>query len=156
MIQAGFFHCNEGDRVICLYCKIVCQQWTSNGDDPWDVHKTLSPKCPYVIAMLKRQQTASIHVVNEQNTRENTTGVINDDPSRCHEVVYTAACNTDYIEIPRRYATFATWVTENTPSVDDLVRAGFFYSGTKTIVTCFYCNGSLQNWGQNDNPMIEH
>ncbi|CAF4362209.1 unnamed protein product, partial [Adineta steineri] len=36
------------------------------------------------------------------------------------------------------------------------VRAGFFYTGTKTIVTCFYCNGSLQNWGPNDNPMIEH
>ncbi|CAF3690536.1 unnamed protein product [Adineta steineri] len=156
MIQAGFFHCNVGDRVICLYCKIVCQQWTSNGDDPWDVHKTLSPKCPYVIAMLKRQQTASIHIVNEQNTRENTAGVTTDDPFRCHEVVYTAACNTDYIEIPRRYATFATWLNENTPSVDDLVRAGFFYSGTKTIVTCFYCNGSLQNWGKNDNPMIEH
>ncbi|CAF1324363.1 unnamed protein product [Adineta steineri] len=156
MIQAGFFHCNVGDRVICLYCKIVCQQWTSNGDDPWHVHKTLSPKCPYVIAMLKGQQTASIHIVNEQNTRENTVGVTTDDPFRCHEVVYTAACNTDYIEIPRRYATFATWLNENTPSVDDLVRAGFFYSGTKTIVTCFYCNGSLQNWGKNDNPMIEH
>ncbi|CAF4186822.1 unnamed protein product [Adineta steineri] len=156
MIQAGFFHCNVGDRVICLYCKIVCQQWTSNGDDPWDVHKTLSPKCPYVIAMMKRQQTASIHIVNEQNTRENTSGVTNNDPFRCHEVVYTAACNTDYIEIPRRYATFATWLNENAPSVDDLVRAGFFYSGTETTVTCFYCNGSLQNWGKNDNPMIEH
>ncbi|CAF1261846.1 unnamed protein product [Adineta steineri] len=156
MIQAGFFHCNVGDRVICLYCNIVCQQWTSNGDDPWDVHKTLSPKCPYVIAMMKRQQTGSIHIVNEQNTRENTVGVTNDDPFRCHEVVYTAAYNTDYIEIPRRYASFATWLTENAPSVDDLVRAGFFYLGTETIVTCFYCNGSLQNWGKNDNPVIEH
>ncbi|CAF1161761.1 unnamed protein product [Adineta steineri] len=156
MIQAGFFHCNVGDRVICLYCNIVCQQWTPNGDDPWDVHKTLSPKCPYVIAMMKRQQTASIHIVNEQNTRENTVGVTTDDPFRCHEVVYTAAYNTDYIEIPRRYATFATWLNENTPSVDDLVRAGFFYLGTETTVTCFYCNGSLQNWGKNDNPVIEH
>jgi hypothetical protein len=36
------------------------------------------------------------------------------------------------------------------------VRAGFFFTGTKTVVTCFYCNGSLQNWGANDNPMIEH
>ena len=54
------------------------------------------------------------------------------------------------------HASFATWPNENLPSVDDLVRAGFFYTGTKTIVTCFYCNGSLQNWGPNDNPMIEH
>jgi hypothetical protein len=40
--------------------------------------------------------------------------------------------------------------------METLVRAGFFYIGIKTIVTCFYCNGSLQNWGPNDNPMIEH
>jgi hypothetical protein len=40
--------------------------------------------------------------------------------------------------------------------VDNLVRAGFFYTGTKTITTCFYCNGSLENWGANDNPTIEH
>ena len=32
----------------------------------------------------------------------------------------------------------------------------FIYTGNKTIVTCFYCNGSLQNWGANDNPTIEH
>ncbi|CAF1270611.1 unnamed protein product [Rotaria sordida] len=25
MIIAGFFHCNVGDRVICLYCNLICQ-----------------------------------------------------------------------------------------------------------------------------------
>ncbi|CAM4939505.1 unnamed protein product [Rotaria socialis] len=60
------------------------------------------------------------------------------------------------MEIPRRYASFATCPTENLPSVENLVKAGFFYTGSKNIVTCFYCNGSLQNWGVNDNPMIEH
>ncbi|CAF4734961.1 unnamed protein product, partial [Rotaria sp. Silwood1] len=24
------------------------------------------------------------------------------------------------------------------------------------IVTCFWCNGSLQNWRPNNNPLIEH
>ncbi|CAF1051300.1 unnamed protein product [Rotaria sp. Silwood1] len=60
------------------------------------------------------------------------------------------------MEIPKRYVSFATWPSEQLPAVDDLVRAGFFYTGKNTIVTCFYCNGSLQNWGSNDNPMIEH
>ncbi|CAF4385491.1 unnamed protein product, partial [Rotaria sordida] len=59
--------------------------------------------------------------------------------------------NPAYSEIPKRHASFATWPNEDLPSVDDLVRAGFFYTGTKTIVTCFYCNGSLQNWRPNDN-----
>jgi hypothetical protein len=148
MIEAGFFNCNVGDRVICIYCNIICQQWTPNSDDPCEIHKTLSPKCPYVIAMLIPSQTSSISIINEASASS--------DPFRCHSVVYTAACNTNYIEIPKRYASFATWPNENLPPVDDLVRAGFFFTGTKTIVTCFYCNGSLQNWGPNDNPMIEH
>ncbi|CAF3776200.1 unnamed protein product [Rotaria socialis] len=66
------------------------------------------------------------------------------------------SCNPAYSEIPKRHASYATWPIEDLPPVDDLVRAGFFYTGTKSIVTCFYCNGSLQNWGPNDNPMIEH
>jgi hypothetical protein len=156
MIEAGFFGCNVGDRVICLYCNIICQQWTPNTDDPWNVHKTLSPKCPYVISMTKRQETVSIRIVNEQSMRDNSTASTSNDQLRCDEIVYTAACHPAYIEIPKRHASFAEWPNENSPSVDDLVRAGFFFTGTKTIVTCFYCNGSLQNWGANDNPTIEH
>jgi hypothetical protein len=148
MIVAGFFNCNVGDRVICIYCNIICQQWTPNSDDPCEVHKTLSPKCPYVIAMLTTAPTSSISIINEASATV--------DPFRSQAIVHTAACNPNYSEVPKRYASFATWSNENLPPVDDLVKAGFFFTGTKTIVTCFYCNGSLQNWGVNDNPMIEH
>jgi hypothetical protein len=78
------------------------------------------------------------------------------EPLRSNEIVFTTACNPSYAKIPNRNASFAAWPQQNLPSVDGLARAGFFYTGTKTIVTCFYCNGSLQNWGPNDNPMIEH
>ena len=148
MIQASFFCCNVGDRVICIYCNLICQQWTSQTDDPCEVHKALSPKCPYVIAMLTMIHSSTISIINEPSG-----GV---DSISSQAIVHTAACNPNYIEIPKRSATFASWSNENLPSVDDLVRAGFFYTGTRTVVTCFYCNGSLQNWGANDNPMIEH
>jgi hypothetical protein len=148
MIEAGFFTCNVGDRVICIYCNIICQQWTPNSDDPCEIHKTLSPKCPYVIAMLTTAPTSSISIINEASATV--------DPFRSQAIVHTAACNPNYSEVPKRYASFAAWPNENLPPVDDLVKAGFFFTGTKTIVTCFYCNGSLQNWGANDNPMIEH
>lgn len=161
MIEAGFFNCNVGDRVICIYCNLICQQWTPHTDDPCEVHKTLSPKCIYVKARLVRPPASSIVIVNESATSAANNGnqspsTINLDPLRSHEIVFTAACNPAYTELPRRHASFATWPPEGLPPVDDLVRAGFFYTGSKTIVTCFYCNGSLQNWGPNDNPMIEH
>jgi hypothetical protein len=161
MMEAGFFNCNVGDRVICLYCNLICQQWTPHTDDPCEVHKTLSKACIYVKAKLIRPPASTIIIVN--GISQGTTAATNPsstasqrDSLRSHEIVYTAACNPDYIELPRRDASFALWPNENLPSVDDLVRAGFFYTGTKTIVTCFYCNGSLQNWGPSDNPMIEH
>ncbi|CAF3393989.1 unnamed protein product [Rotaria sp. Silwood1] len=157
MIQAGFFNCNVGDRVICIYCNLICQQWTPHTDDPCEVHKTLSPKCPFVVNMLIRREATPPSIINLSSVTNGTSavaGVV--DAFRSHEIVLAAACNSYYIEIPKRHQSFATWPNEPLPSVDDLVRAGFFYNGTGTIVTCFYCNGSLQNWGANDNPIIEH
>ena len=161
MIEAGFFNCNVGDRVICLYCNLICQQWTPHTDDPCEVHKTLSPNCLYVTSKLIRPDASSMIIVNENATTTSAAGAhspttSNLDPLRSHEIVHTAACNPAFTELPRRHASFTTWTPDNLPSVEDLVRAGFFYTGTKTIVTCFYCNGSLQNWSPNDNPMIEH
>jgi hypothetical protein len=160
MIEAGFFNCNVGDRVICIYCNLICQQWTPHTDDPCEVHKTISPNCIYVKAKLIRPSASSIMIVNESSTttvlNNHSPTSANHDPLRSNEIVFTAACNPAYAELPKRHASFATWLHDNLPPVDDLVRAGFYYTGTKTIVTCFYCNGSLQDCGPNDNPMIEH
>ncbi|UJR15699.1 hypothetical protein I4U23_002633 [Adineta vaga] len=154
MIDAGFFNCNVGDRVICIYCNLICQQWIPNTDDPCEVHKTLSPKCPYVTTVLIRPSISMVPIINE-NVDGNTT-VPDDYITQFDQIVTLSVCHASYKELPKRYASFSTWPNEQLPNVDDLVNAGFFYTGTKTIVTCFYCNGSLQNWGANDNPMIEH
>jgi hypothetical protein len=160
MITAGFFHCNVGDRVICLYCNIICQQWKKDIDDPVEVHETISPKCPYVLSMLIQQEgPSSVLIVNETSTNNNDNAALllnNINRIQCDQIVYTSPCHVGYASIPSRKATFETWANESSPSVDDLVRAGFFYTGAKNIITCFYCNGSLQNWGKNDNPLIEH
>ncbi|CAF1261960.1 unnamed protein product [Adineta steineri] len=160
MIESGFFYCNVGDRVICIYCNLICQQWTPHTDDPCEVHKTLSPNCIYVTAKLIRPAASSIIIVNENSTSStqnmNSSTATGLDPLRSNEIVFTAVCNPAYTEIPKRHASFGLWPAENLPSIDDLVRAGFFYTGTKTIVTCFYCNGSLENWQPNHDPMIEH
>ncbi|CAF2630353.1 unnamed protein product [Rotaria sp. Silwood2] len=160
MIEAGFFYCNVCDRVICIYCNLVSQQWTPYTDDPCELHRTLSPNCIYVRTRLMHPIASSIIIVNEDSTTT-TTGIsssISNNLSslQSNDIVSRASYNGAYSEIPKRHASFATWPNEDLPLVDDLVRAGFFYTGTKTIVTCFYCNGSLQNWGSNDNPMIEH
>ncbi|CAF3751417.1 unnamed protein product [Rotaria sp. Silwood1] len=155
MIEAGFFSCNVGDRVICLYCNLICQQWTSYLDDPYEIHKILSPKCPFVKAMFLHHDEGSILIINENSVR-NHSETATSHLFHSNEIVHTTACHANYIEIPKRHASFASWPNESLPSVDDLVRAGFFYTGKNTTITCFYCNGSLQNWSSNDNPTVAH
>ncbi|CAF3866736.1 unnamed protein product [Rotaria sp. Silwood1] len=158
MIEAGFFNCNVGDRVICIYCNLICQQWTPHSDDPCEIHRTLRPQCPFVISMLIHHRTRPILIVNELTNDDSSVGAgtIALNGFHSNEIVLTSAYHNGYIEIPKRLASFVTWHTDSLPSVDDLARAGFFYTGTNTVVTCFYCNGSLQNWGPNDNATIEH
>ncbi|CAF3993351.1 unnamed protein product [Rotaria sordida] len=152
MISAGFFYCNFGDRVICLYCNLICQQWTPHTDDPEEVHQTLSSLCPYVLFILKTRQISTASIINDSSNNR----TLKSNRLRFNEIVQASAFHRAYVEISKRQSSFNSWPQEDLPSVDDLVRAGFFYTGSKTIVICFYCNGSLQNWGSKDNPLIEH
>ncbi|CAF1342013.1 unnamed protein product [Adineta steineri] len=71
MIHAGFFCTNVGDRVICMYCNLICQQWEKDTDDPIEVHKILSPKCPYVLSLLLQEETSSVVIANGISTDNN-------------------------------------------------------------------------------------
>ncbi|CAF0905325.1 unnamed protein product [Adineta ricciae] len=154
MIEAGFFSCNIGDRVICIYCNIICQQWMQYTDDPREVHRILSPQCPYVTGILTQASTSSIPILNDKSNEKAALDI--DNITQFGHIVTANACHASYKEVHKRYASFEQWSSSSTPSVDDLVNAGFFYSGTGSQVTCFYCNGSLQNWGSTDNPKVEH
>ncbi|CAF0794953.1 unnamed protein product [Rotaria sp. Silwood1] len=160
MIEAGFFSCNIGDRVICIYCNLICQQWTPDTDDPCEVHKTISCNCIYVKANLIRPVPSPMININENSTEltsnHRSSASNNLGSLQSNDGVFVGSCTPAYSDASIRHPSFATWPNEDLPLVDDLVRAGFFYTGTNTIVTCFYCNSSLQSLGSNDNPLIEH
>ena len=75
--------------------------------------------------MLTRSQASLKPIVNDNPTRDNSITSANNNIGEFDQVVTTAACHISFREIPKRYASFATWSIENAPSVDDLVRAGF-------------------------------
>jgi baculoviral IAP repeat-containing protein 7/8 len=136
MSNNGWFSCNVSDRVICIYCNTICRGWTKN-DDPCEVHTRLAPQCPFVLSMSSTQRLPTI---------------INDTFIEKFEPFHSSMA-----EISRREKTFSNeaW-KQSVQSIEDLVRAGFFFAGVGNTVTCFYCNGSLHKWGPNDNPTIEH
>jgi baculoviral IAP repeat-containing protein 7/8 len=69
------------------------------------------------------------------------------------------AVHAEYSLVFRRHQTFQNWPEAEQsvlPSIESFVEAGFFYTGEKTIVRCFYCNGALRNWQASDDPKVEH
>lgn len=162
MIEAGFHRCNVLDRVICLHCNLICQGWKPFVDDPIDVHRKLSPECPFVKTMLPQPEqlsNASISIVNLQSTNRTNESVatLNSLESLHYGSIASASPhNSTYSELTKREASFTNWPSEGLPTVEDLIRAGFFYSGVRTTVTCFYCNGSLHEWSPEDQPIVKH
>ena len=62
-----------------------------------------------------------------------------------------------------RLQSFTSGSNQNRPSStlmekkEELADAGFFYNGVdRTLTTCFYCNGKIDHWCDEDNPFIEH
>ncbi|CAM4941751.1 unnamed protein product [Rotaria socialis] len=149
MSACGFRYTGNGNAACCKDCGLEVSNLTSDMN-PFTIHSQRRPDCPF--AKLIRPAASSINVGDGKST-VNASDI---GPLLSNDILMRTSCNPAYSEIPKRHASYATWPIEDLPPVDDLVRAGFFYTGTKSIVTCFYCNGSLQNWGPNDNPMIEH
>ncbi|CAF4855409.1 unnamed protein product, partial [Rotaria socialis] len=78
--------------------------------------------------MLARPQTAAILVINEQRGTDQSLASGRADLLRSNAIVHVETCNSPYMEITQRHASFETWSNTDSPSVDDLVRAGFFYT----------------------------
>lgn len=138
MSANGWYYCNISDRVICIYCNTICHGWISK-DDPYEVHATLAPNCPFVLKLASASKAENCPPVITQSLEGNLQPLHN-----------------DLRQISQREKTFNDigW-NHASPSVTDLARAGF-YCFNKDMVICFYCGGALHNWSSTDNPMVEH
>jgi len=148
MAVAGWWYTNIADRVICIHCDTMFHNWTET-DRPYEIHCLKSPRCFFVRATEKKAASGQ-----RQLPVANTT--INDVPNG---QAIVGAVHAEYALVFRRHQTFQNWPEaerSSLPSVDSFVEAGFFYTGDKTIVRCFYCNGALRNWQTSDDPKVEH
>ena len=162
MIGAGFCYCNINDQVLCIYCNLICNQWHADTDDPSEIHRTLSPTCPFVRSRLTLPSLTQRVIddgfeVSTVNIETLPYSLIPSDPSSSRSTATHAVIHSKFLKIDQRYESFLRLPNQlRLPPVNELVKAGFFYSGTGDKVTCFCCNGSLANWGPKDNPLIEH
>ncbi|XP_053396716.1 baculoviral IAP repeat-containing protein 7-like [Mercenaria mercenaria] len=61
----------------------------------------------------------------------------------------------DYAIKSFRQSSFSGWCSDVIDPAQ-LSEAGFFYTGIKDCVRCFFCGGGMKNWERGDNAWIEH
>lgn len=162
LIKAGFYNCNVLDRVICLHCNLICEKWIPFSDDPVEVHRTLSPSCPFVMAVLTKTEqpsSPSTYIINASspnNSNGHASALKNIESLGDGNIASTSPFHNAYSTLPTREISFATWLKEGVPDAESLSRAGFFYNELTKNVACFYCNGILNDWSVDDDPMKKH
>lgn len=152
MACAGWWYTNISDRVICIHCDAMFHSWTEN-DKPYEIHRLKSPRCYYV---RMKEETQSNRTTTNQVSLPEANTTLTQIPNGQSIV---GAIHANYAQIFNRRDTFKSWPEKqpkNYPSIDSFVEAGFFYTGDKTVVRCFYCNGALRNWESTDDPKVEH
>lgn len=67
------------------------------------------------------------------------------------------AANPKFALYEDRLPTFKVYSQAKYPmSATSLCEAGFFYEGPRDKVRCFWCDGALEMWEEQDEPWRDH
>jgi hypothetical protein len=67
----------------------------------------------------------------------------------CLETISIALAN-----FSERLKTFKNW--QGIQSPEEMAEAGFYYTGKRDVVSCYYCGITIENWLRIDKPISEH
>ena len=150
LAEAGFYYTGEGagDTVTCYSCKVKLNSWRDDMN-PLEEHKKKSPGCAFI---------RNHHL---RNAHSSDFPLFADIPE-AHAPSFTpnhVNSFDDMTQEENRIRTFSSkpgW-PENVPvKIEDLAKAGFFYTGDRDKVMCAFCRGRLLNWGLGDSAFGEH
>lgn len=155
LARNGFYYLGRGDEVRCAYCKVEIMRW-EEGDDPAKDHQRWAPQCPFL-----RKQTASSNSESQINLTPNSgrdecgfQALPADTPNR--SVRMPGPVHLQYVSENARLLSFKDWPRSMRQKPEDLAEAGFFYTGQGDKTKCFYCDGGLKDWENDDVPWEQH
>lgn len=157
LAAAGFYFTGKGDLVKCFYCHLELYKWIE-GDNPIINHRRFSPTCRFIRNILYDNQSVDFDLNTVLSlTKEDTSTSESYDMERdCFTIKTEKAKHSSYSSYSLRIDTFENWPTSKTQTKEQLAEAGFFYTGVKDHVTCFYCGLGLSEWEDNDDPWKLH
>jgi len=177
----GFVYEGRGDATRCVACGVVVDSW-QRGARPADVHRTKSPRCPFVIAdsnsggrdvddvgttlqqVRLNEPQASFHTDGETPTDSSTLPSTSPGPpaQRPDTAAPVDRTRPDFRRLQssesERLSTFHDWPASSGRIVDarNLAAAGLFYTGHADRVQCAVCRGCLRSWRPGDRPAEQH
>lgn len=140
----GFYYLGRGDEVRCAFCKVEIMRW-QEGDDPAADHQRWAPQCPF----LRRRAAAAPDGAAPAQPGRDECGARA--PARTPGPVHP-----QYASQPARMRSFRDWPRSMRQKPEELAEAGFFYTGQGDKTKCFYCDGGLKDWEDDDVPWEQH
>ena len=71
-------------------------------------------------------------------------------------IPHSGPVHPQYASTESRLRSFSEWPPGIKQSPERLSEAGLYYYGQSDQVKCFYCDGGLREWQENDDPWEEH
>ena len=71
-------------------------------------------------------------------------------------IPHSGPAHPQYASPEARLRTFSEWPPGIKQSPELMAEAGLYYYGQSDQVKCFYCDGGLREWQENDDPWEEH
>lgn len=139
LARDGFYYLKTGDRVKCIFCNLVLKSWEP-GDVVREEHKKFNSCCPFLL----KQNVGNVPIQTQTSQPGTSQGA------------RQVARFPEYSKPAAREGTFRDMPQSMTQSIDELVEAGFFYTGQDDCVRCFHCGIFIRNWEPGDDPWSEH
>lgn len=134
MAENGFYYMGVNDEVRCAYCKVELGRWTEDNVPAVD-HRRWAPQCPFL---------------NKLDAGRDVCGTGN-------VICSGTPVHPRYATEIARLRTFEhTWPRALKQKPEQLADAGFFYTGLGDMTKCFYCDGGLKDWEDDDDPWQQH
>jgi len=71
-------------------------------------------------------------------------------------IPHTGPTHPHYSSYQARLNSFKEWPPGLKQTKEMMAEAGLWYFGSSDYVKCFYCDGGLKEWNENDDPWVEH
>lgn len=148
LARNGFYYLGRGDEVRCAFCKVEIMKWVE-GDDPAKDHQRWAPQCPFVRKLgggaSSDTGSSGRDECGSRAAASSTT------PPRMSGPVHPR-----YVSEAARLRSFQDWPRCMKQKPEELAEAGFFYTGQGDKTKCFYCDGGLKDWENDDVPWEQH